>query len=82
MKPFVRRSHLLVPVLDREKVEASWTHNADSVILDLTGIESEDDRSRARSLVKESIRHASRGGADVFVLPNKALARADIEASV
>jgi len=82
MKVFVRRSHLLVPVLDREKVETSWTHNADSVILDLTGIESEDDRSRARSLVKESVRHACRGGADVFVLPNKALARADIEASV
>ena len=37
MEPFVRRSHLLVSALDGESVETSWTHNADAVILDLTG---------------------------------------------
>ena len=82
MEPFVRRSHLLVSALDGESVETSWTHNADAVILDLTSAASEDDRSRARGVVRDSINHASRGGAEVFVLVNKALAHADIEASV
>lgn len=82
MEPFVRRSHLLVSVLDRESVETSWTHNADAVILDLAGAASEVERSAARGLVKESIAHAAKGGAEVFVLIDKALARADIEASV
>ena len=46
MKPFVRRSHLLVDVLDREAVNSSWTHNADAVILAMpTGAL---DRSSAR----------------------------------
>ena len=38
MNPFVRRSHLLVSISDRDSVESSWTHNADAVILDLTGV--------------------------------------------
>ena len=33
MKPFVRRSHLLVDVTDTDVVKASWTYNADAVIL-------------------------------------------------
>jgi len=82
MEPFVRRSHLIVSVLHRENVEASWTHNADAVILDLADLATDEAKADARSLVKESIPIASRGGAEVFVRINKMLAYADIEASV
>ncbi len=33
MKPFVRRSHLVVDVLDSDAVSASWTYNTDAVVL-------------------------------------------------
>ena len=84
MNPFVRRSHLLVPMSDREKVEASWTHNADAVVLDLTG--ASDDagrfRLRGRKTLSDSIEIAGRGGAEVFIQVNKSVAHADTEASI
>ena len=44
----VRRSVLLVPLLDREAVAQSWTHNADAVVLDLASVPFSDRRA-ARS---------------------------------
>ena len=82
MNLFVRRSHLVVPILDREKVEASWTHNADAVALDLVQARSHDDRFRARQLVRESITQATLGGAEAFVRVSNQFVQADIEASV
>jgi citrate lyase subunit beta/citryl-CoA lyase len=82
MKPFVRRSHLVVPILDRERIETSWTHNADAVVLDLRQATSHRDRARARQLVRESIAQAGIGGAEVFVRVSNRLAQADIDASV
>ena len=82
MEPFVRRSHLVVAALDEAQVEASWQHNADAVILDLTDAVPEMDKPRARERLKTAIPTAGRGGAEVFVHINKALAHADIAASV
>ena len=84
MNPFVRRSHLLVSISDRDAVESSWTHNADAVILDLTGASSDAERFRlrGRKTLSDSIEIVGRGGAEVFVLVNKSVAHADIEASV
>ena len=84
MTPFVRRSHLLVSISDRDSVESSWTHNADAVILDLTGASSDAERfrRRGRKTLSDSIEIAGRGGAEVFVLVNKSVAHADIEASI
>lgn len=84
MKPFVRRSHLLVSVSDRDSVESSWTHNADAVILDLTGASSDAERfrRRGRKTLSDSVETAGRGGAEVFVLVNKSVAHADIEAAI
>jgi citrate lyase subunit beta/citryl-CoA lyase len=82
MKPFVRRSHLIVSALDEMQVNTSWTHHADAVVLDLTDSVPEADKPRARDGVKAAIPVASRGGAEVFVHINKPLAYADIEASV
>jgi citrate lyase subunit beta/citryl-CoA lyase len=81
MEPFVRRSHLIVSVLDETQVKTSWTHHADAVVLDLTDSVPEADKPRARDGVKAAISVASRGGAEVFVHINKPLAHADIEAS-
>ena len=84
MNPFVRRSHLLVSISDREAVESSWTHNADAVILDLTGASNDAERfrRRGRKTLSDSIEVAGRGGAEVFVLVNKSVAHADIEAAI
>lgn len=84
MNPFVRRSHLLVSISDRDSVESSWTHNADAVILDLTGASSDAElfRRRGRKTLSDSIEIAGRGGAEVFVLVNRSVAQADIEAAI
>jgi len=82
MDPFVRRSHLMVSVLQRDDVESSWTHGADAVILDLADSIPASAKAKARELVRESIPIAARGGAEVFVRVNKPLLYADTEASV
>ena len=81
MGPFVRRSHLLVSALDREAVESASRYNADAVVLDLTGASSDAERSATRSLLPDLIPIAGLGGAEVFVMVNRASAPADIEAS-
>ena len=84
MNPFVRRSHLLVSISDRGAVESSWTHNADAVILDLTGASSDAERfrRRGRKTLSDSIEIAGRGGAEVFIQVNRSVAHADIEAAI
>ena len=80
MKPFVRRSHLFVDVLDSDAVNASWTHNADAVILTIPSGAME--RSSARAKLPETIATAALGAAEVFVLADRAVAYADIESAV
>lgn len=81
MEPFVRRSHLMVSAGDEAQVETSWTHDADAVVFDLTDAVPDVDKPRARDTIKAAIPLAARGGAEVFVRINKALAYADIAAS-
>lgn len=81
MTDLVRRSLLVVPILDEEAVAASWQHGADAVLLDLTNGVPESQKETARIRVKEAIGVARRGGAEVFVRITKELAYADVEAS-
>lgn len=81
MEPFVRRSHLMVSALDEAQLQTAWTHQADAVVLDLVDSIRDTDKPRARAAIKAAIPVVSRGGAEVFVRINKALAYADIEAS-
>ena len=79
MKPFVRRSHLLVDLLNRESVNSSWTHNADAIILAMP-----TDalvRSSLRANLRQTVNSAALGGAEVFVLTNRDLAFADLGAA-
>ena len=82
LNPFVRRSYLVVSVLDRPGVEASWTHNSDAVILDLADTVPEGEKPAAREVVRGSIPSAAKGAAEVFVRINRSLAPADLNASV
>ena len=79
MKPFVRRSHLLVDVLDSDAVNASWTHNADAVILSMPS--GAVERSSSRLKLPEAIAIAEMGAAEVFVRTNRTSAYADMESA-
>ena len=79
MKPFVRRSHLVVDVLDSDAVNASWTYNADAVVLTMPSGAME--RLSARAKLPEAIATAALGGAEVFVRVGRAVAYADIESA-
>jgi citrate lyase subunit beta/citryl-CoA lyase len=81
MEPFVRRSHLLVSARDEAHIEKSWTHAADAVVLDLADTVPDTDKPSARANIKAALPIAARGGAEVFVRLNKALAYADIVAA-
>ncbi|HLZ21166.1 MAG TPA: aldolase/citrate lyase family protein [Ktedonobacterales bacterium] len=60
----MRRSVLVVPLLDTVAVEGSWRHEADAVALDLGG---DSVRPATRTSLAQAIATAARGGAEVFV---------------
>ena len=78
MPTFVRRSHLMVSVLDSEAVAASWTRGADAVILDLGA----DDRPAARRALGDAVSVAAKGGSETFALVESAFVHADASAAV
>jgi citrate lyase subunit beta/citryl-CoA lyase len=82
MAILVRRSNLLVPITDSERVKRAWQSDADAVTLDLEDGVVEPRKAEARGLVKEAIAMAARGGAEVFVRVNAPLLHADLDASV
>ncbi len=75
MKPFVRRSHIIVDATDADAVDASWTHDADAVILTLP---EGNTRIKARSGLTDSIDSAAQGGAEVFIQASGAVSYADL----
>ena len=79
MIPFVRRSLLTVSVLDEDAVAASWTRNADAIILDL-GADARD-RPAARRELARVVSAAAMGGSETFILTNSASAYADARAA-
>ena len=82
MAILVRRSNLLAPITDAERVNQAWRSDADAITLDLEDGVVEPRKAEARGLVKEAIALAGQGGAEVFVRVNAALLHADLDASV
>lgn len=82
MAVLVRRSNLLVPITDTERVNRAWRSDADAVTLDLEDGVVQTRKAEARGLVKETIALTAKGGAEVFVRVNAALLHADLDASV
>ena len=80
MQPFVRRSYLVVSPLDADAVAASWTHDADAVILDLAAVP-DARKAQARAALADAIPAAGRGAAEVFVRVSPSLLYADVEAA-
>jgi citrate lyase subunit beta/citryl-CoA lyase len=75
----VRRSVLMVPLLDDAAVASSWRHNADAVAMDLSAIPVLD-RPAARASLPDAVMRARRGGAEVLVRIDREVAYADIKA--
>jgi citrate lyase subunit beta/citryl-CoA lyase len=82
MTILVRRSNLMVPVTDADRVSQAWRHNADAITLDLEDGVVAARKTEARGLVKEAIVPTGQGAAEVFVRVNKSFLQADLEASV
>ena len=82
MSILVRRSNLVVPIIDNAAVAAACRDNPDAITLDLEEGVPASRKTEARQLVKEAIALAARGGAEVFVRVNDATLTEDLEASV
>ncbi len=95
MKKLLRRSNLMAPVTspelsswlwwsrqDRKPDGEAWRHIPDAVTLDLEAGVLPSRKEEARGLVRQAITLAGRGAVDVFVRPNLAYLRADLEAAV
>jgi citrate lyase subunit beta/citryl-CoA lyase len=71
-----------LPVLDEATVERAWRYDADAIALDLPNRGSAGEPRRARAMLHQAVDRARRGGAEVFVRIDKAVAYADIKAAV
>jgi hypothetical protein len=61
----VRRSSLIMPVNQPRFVEKAYLRGAEALVLDLEDSVPPAEKERARTMVKEAIPVAARGGADV-----------------
>jgi citrate lyase subunit beta/citryl-CoA lyase len=79
-----RRSSLILPVNVRRFVEKAYVRDADAIVLDLEDSVPTQEKASARTLVRDSLALAGRGGAEVLVRVNNdpALLADDIDASV
>ena len=79
-----RRSSLILPVNVPRFVERAYARGADAIVLDLEDSVPPAEKAGARTLVKDAIPLAARGGAEVVVRVNNdpALIAADIDACV
>ncbi len=84
MGKLIQRSMLILPVHVKKYVEKACMREADAILLDMEDAVPPAEKESARHAVKESIRLAGRGGADVLVRINneKALWRADLDSAV
>jgi citrate lyase subunit beta / citryl-CoA lyase len=80
----VRRSSLIMPVNQPRFVDKAYLRGADAIVLDLEDSVPPAEKGRARTMVKEAIPVAARGGADVFVRINKPVEMLveDLEAAI
>ena len=80
----IRRSRLIMPASVRKFVEKAYLRNADAIVLDLEDSVPQAEKTAARTLVRELIPLAGKGGSDVFVRVNNSagLLAADIDAAV
>ena len=78
----VRRSWLLAPVSDAERIAGAAAAGADVVVLDLAEFVAEQDKPAARDGIVSALAAVKTGGAEVFVQIDPELMRADLTAAV
>lgn len=83
-RQMVRRSSLIMPVNVTAFVEKAHLRGADAICLDLEDSIPPREKDRARTLVKDAIPKAARGGADVTVRINRPweLGKDDLDAVI
>src|SRR5689334_5554614 len=78
----VRRSNLIIPVADSSLVATAWQHDADAITLDLRDFADSTLKADLFGRLRFAIDGARKGGAEIFVCPDRSSLRADLEASV
>ncbi|MFH0823753.1 MAG: CoA ester lyase [Pseudomonadota bacterium] len=80
----IQRSMLILPINVTRFVEKAYTRGADAIVLDMEDSVPMSEKEKARTLAKEALRLAGRGGADVLVRVNSDpdLLDADLDAAV
>ena len=78
----IRRSWLLAPASNAERVGAACRSNADVVLLDLVEFVPERDKPSAREGLTHAVGQVRVGGAEVFAQVDQALLYADLHACV
>ena len=70
METRIQRSMLILPAHVRRFVEKAYTRNADAIVLDLEDSVPPAQKEEARGSLKDAVKLAGRGGAEVFVRVN------------
>ena len=78
----IRRSWLLTPVSQPERVSAAPSAGADVIVLDLAEFVAERDKPAARETLRECLAPSKSTGAEVFVQIDPELMLADLTAAV
>ncbi len=78
----IRRSWLLVPMSQPDRIAAAPQAGADVIILDLVEFVAEPDKPAAREAVAGNLNEVKAGGAEVFVQIEPDLMLADLRAAV
>ena len=81
MSILIRRSNLLVPVLDEGRLGNAWRSNADAVTIDLENTPPER-RAEAEKRIGAALEQVRRGGAEAFVRVDRQTLEADLAAAV
>ena len=78
----VARCSMFVTPTNPRFIDKAWTRGGDVYILDIEDSIAPAEKERCRSLIRESIRKANKGGASIYVRVNKPFVDADLPCSV
>src|SRR5262245_34538849 len=78
----VARCSMFVTPTNPRFIDKAWTRGGDVYILDIEDSIAPAEKERCRSLIRESIQKANKGGASIYVRVNKPFVDADLPYSV
>ena len=78
----VSRCSMFVTPTNPRFIDKAWTRGGDVYILDMEDSIAPSEKERCRSLIRESIQKASKGGASIYIRINKPFVDADLPAAV